>query len=100
FVFALKMIGPAQKRVGFGRRMQIERRLIELDGAIVVAFHLRLIGILQDFPSLSKGLLIHAPFLSPGSPRRLRYKSPISAWGKPVLLVGAKTGNFGNKQPK
>ena len=42
----LEMIRPAQKRVRFGGGMQIERGLIQLDGAVVIAFHLRLISVL------------------------------------------------------
>ncbi len=57
--FALKMIGPAEKCVGFGGRMKVQGRLVEFDSAIVVAFHLRLIGVLQHLPRASQGLLIH-----------------------------------------
>ena len=42
----LEMVRPAQKRVGFRRGMQFQRRLIELHGSIVVAFHLRLVSVL------------------------------------------------------
>ena len=53
------MIGPGEERVGFGGRMKIERGLVKFDGAIVIAFHLCLISVLQNFPGASQGLLIH-----------------------------------------
>ncbi len=59
FDTALKMVGPAQEGMRFGGRVQFERSLIELYGAVVVAFHLRLIGVLQNFPGTRQGLLIH-----------------------------------------
>src|SRR5713226_4723214 len=55
----LEMIRPAQEGMGLGGRMQVQRRLIEFDGAIIVAFHLRLVGVLQDFPCLREGLHAH-----------------------------------------
>ena len=57
--FPLEMISPAEKGVRFGRRMKIQRGLIEFYRAVVIAFHLRLIGILQHFPGARQGLLIH-----------------------------------------
>ena len=61
---ALEMITPAKKRMGLGRGVQFKRRLIELDGAIVIAFHLRLIGVLQDFPRAGEGLHAHEGLLA------------------------------------
>ena len=49
--FPLKVVGPTQKRVRFGGRVEIQRRLVEFHRALVVAFHLRLICILEHFPS-------------------------------------------------
>jgi len=63
FELALKMIGPAEKSVRLGGRVQVKGGLVELDGAIVIALHLSLIGVLKNFPSVSKGLLIHGPLL-------------------------------------
>ena len=63
FKLALKMIGPAEKSMGLGRGMQVKGGLVKLDGAIVIALHLSLIGVLKNFPSVSKGLLIHGPLL-------------------------------------
>src|SRR5262249_49068631 len=76
---ALKVVGPAEKRVRLGRGMQIQRRLIKLDGAIVVAFHLRLISVLQNFPSLREGLLGHVVIVTTGDALCLRYGSPNGA---------------------
>ena len=41
--------------------------MIKLDGAIVVAFHLGLIRVLQYFPRVRKGLLVHGPLLPLGA---------------------------------
>jgi hypothetical protein len=58
--FALEMISPAQKGMRFRGGMNVERRLIQLHGTFVVAFHLRLIGILKDFPCTGQSFLAHA----------------------------------------
>jgi hypothetical protein len=57
--FALKVIRPAEEGVRFRCGMQIKRRLVELDRAIVFPVHLRLISVLKDFPRASQRLLIH-----------------------------------------
>src|SRR5260370_32868 len=59
FDAALKMIGPAEEGMRLGGGMQLERSLIELYRALVVAFHLRLIRVLQNFPCTRQGILIH-----------------------------------------
>jgi len=59
FDAALKMICPAEKRVGLGSGVQFERGLIELDGPVVVALHLGLVSVLQDFPRPRQGFLAH-----------------------------------------
>src|ERR1700675_132365 len=48
--FALKMISPAQKCVRFGGGMQFQGSFVKLYGAVVIALHLSLISILQEFP--------------------------------------------------
>src|ERR1051326_4637461 len=45
---ALEVIRPAKECGRFGRGMQTERGVIEFDSAIVVAFHLSLIGVLRS----------------------------------------------------
>ena len=59
FDAALKMIRPAEKRVSLGSGVQFERGLIELHGAIVVALHLGLVSVLEDFPRPRQGFLAH-----------------------------------------
>ena len=49
--------------------------MIEFDCAIVVALHLRLIGVLQNFPCVRKGLLIHGPLLPLGA--RVAYGTEV-----------------------
>src|SRR5580704_13759920 len=51
--------------------MKVQRRLVKLDRAIVITFHLCLIGVLQHFPRASQGLLIHEP-LWRGKPRKVK----------------------------
>src|SRR5262249_21122590 len=53
----LIVVGPAEKGVSLGSRMEVKGRLIELDGALVVALHLGLIAVLEDFPGAGQGLL-------------------------------------------
>ncbi len=59
FDAALKMVRPAEKCVGLGRRVKFERGLIELDGPVVVALHLGLVSVLEDFPRPRQGFLAH-----------------------------------------
>src|SRR5260370_2063533 len=75
--FALKMIGPAQKRMRLGGGMQLQRGLIQLHGALVVAFHLGLVRILQNFPSARPGFAAHhCDFLHTLTPPSKVRKSP------------------------
>jgi len=53
------MVGPAKKRVRFGRRVKFERPLVELDGHVVVAADLVLVGFLQQIPRRLKRLHVH-----------------------------------------
>ncbi len=94
YQFALEMIGPAQKCVRFRRGMQLQRRLIEFHGSIVVAFHLRLVGVLQHFPRASQSLLIHAPIVNVQMQLRQRYESATCAWGETVLIDGVSVEIF------
>jgi hypothetical protein len=80
---ALKMIGPAEKGVSFGGGMEIERGLVKLNGTIVIAFHLCLISVLQNFPGASQGLLIHGAIV--------RGKSE---WVKGTKVLGVHGGNL------
>ena len=59
FDAALKMIRPAEKRVSLGSGVQFERGLIELHGPVVVALHLGLVSVLEDFPRPRQGFLAH-----------------------------------------
>src|SRR5882724_2613544 len=68
--------------------------MIEFDCAIVVALHLRLIGVLQNFPCVRKGLLIHGPIVTTRGARCLRYGSPKRSESSPVLPDGS-TGKYG-----
>src|SRR5215469_922936 len=43
---ALEMVGPTEKGVRLGGGVHFEGKLVKLDGAIVIAFHLRLVGVL------------------------------------------------------
>src|SRR5260370_3139550 len=96
----LEMIGPAQKRVSFRGGMQFERRLIELNGAIVVAFHLRLVGVLQDFPGPREGFHAHKPHSYTWFGKRQKYESSERAWWEPVLRTGDESGNSITKRIK
>src|SRR5260370_27655344 len=49
---SLEMESPAEKGVSLGGRVKRERITIEFDGAVIVAFHLRLVRLLQTFPGL------------------------------------------------
>ena len=75
----LEMVGPAKKRMRFRGRVQIERRLIQFHGVIVVAFHLCLISVLQYFPRASQSLLIHEPIVDGLCEARQRYESASCA---------------------
>ncbi|POA47163.1 hypothetical protein C1884_31205, partial [Pseudomonas sp. GW460-R15] len=70
--------------------MQVERRLIKLDGALVVAFHLRLISVLQYFPRPREGLRIHKRIVKGKTDGGQRYESARGANRKPVLVAGVK----------
>src|SRR5580704_2702706 len=59
FDAALKMVRPAEKRIGLGGGVQFERGLIELHSPVVVTLHLRLISVLQNFPRPREGFLAH-----------------------------------------
>src|ERR1700756_3793316 len=84
------MIGPAEKSMRFGCRMQLERRLVELGGAIVIAFHLGLISVLQHFPRTREGLLAHGGILNAKSESRQRYESASCAKSAPCPGDGAE----------
>ena len=56
---ALEMIGPTEKGVRLGGGVHFEGKSVKLDGAIVIAFHLRLVGVLQDFPRAREGVQAH-----------------------------------------
>src|SRR5215469_12879556 len=85
---ALEMIGPAEKGVRFGRGMKVQRMMVELDGTVVIAFHLRLLGILQHFPRASQGLLIHGVIVSVRCAQGQRYEGASCAKGAPVRSAG------------
>src|SRR5882724_962280 len=67
--------------------------MIEFDCTIVVALHLGLIGVLQNFPSVRKGLLIHGPIVTTRDACCLRYGSPKRSESSPVLPDGS-TGSM------
>jgi len=56
---ALAMLGPTEKGVRLGGGVHFEGKAVKLDGAIVIAFHLRLVGVLQDFPGARVGVHAH-----------------------------------------
>ena len=62
--------------------------MIELDGAIVVAFHLRLVSVLQDFPRPREGLHAHRHIVSTPFCPGQKYESPGRAGEQPVLCDG------------
>src|SRR5229473_5268209 len=84
----LEMIGPAQEGMSLGRGMQLQRRLIQLDGAVVVAFHLCLISVLQNFPCSREGLHAHGHIVSTWSCKGQKYESPGRAGEEPVPCDG------------
>ena len=88
--FPLKMISPTQKRVSLCRWMEFERMLVELDSTFVIALHLRLIGVLQHFPSASQGLLIHRAIVTGKSEEGQRYEGSSCAKAQPVPSDGAE----------
>jgi hypothetical protein len=45
--------------VRFRGGIKVQRRAVELDGALVITFHLRLIRVLEHFPSAREGFLAH-----------------------------------------
>ena len=98
FDAALKMIGPAKKRVRFRRRVQLERRLIEFDGPIVVAFHLGLIRVLKDFPGSCEGFLAHGLELTHGLGKVKSTRVPSVRGGNLYFVPGARSGNYADKK--
>src|SRR6267378_1097227 len=84
----LEMIGPAQEGMSLGRGMELQRRLIQLDGAVVVAFHLCLISVLQNFPCSREGLHAHGHIVSTWSCKGQKYESPGRAGEEPVPCDG------------
>ena len=94
--FALKVIGPAEKRMRFGGRMKIERRVVEFDRPIVITFHLCLIGVLQHFPGASQRLLIHEAIVEGKTVAGQRYEGSICAKTPPVLSDGVQW-KFGHR---
>jgi len=70
------------------RRMQLERRVIQLLRALVVPFHLRLVSVLQDFPRSCKRFLSHAHRNITSPRNRKRYRSPKRSSAEPVLPAG------------
>jgi hypothetical protein len=67
--------------------------MIELDGAIVVAFHLRLIRVLQHFPRVRKGLLVHGPLLPLGTHAAYGTKVPEVRKAQLSFLAGVQLSN-------
>src|SRR6267143_1999552 len=66
----------------------LQRRLIQLDGAVVVAFHLCLISVLQNFPCSREGLQAHGHIVSTWSCKGQKYESPGRAGEEPVPCDG------------
>src|SRR6202000_259428 len=87
----LKVICPPQKSVRFRRRAKVERRLIEFDSALIVAFHLCLIGVLQHFPRARKGFLAHRhdrAIVASGFARVISTMVQRVCYVEPVLYAG------------
>src|ERR1700716_1309689 len=59
---SLKVKRPSKECVSFGGRVQRKRSPVKLNGAIVVAFHLRLERFLQSLPSLLFAVSRHTVF--------------------------------------
>src|SRR5882757_5019103 len=87
---SLEMIRPTQKRVRFRGRKKLQRRLVQLHRAVVVAFHLRLICILQNFPCARQGFPAHVAIFSTRPGTRQKYESVSRARAAPVLCAGVR----------
>src|SRR5258705_1556032 len=70
----LEMEGPAEKSVSLGSGVKRERITIEFDGAVIVAFHLRLVGLLQTFPGLRFSFGGHSALSIDNVPRSRQYQ--------------------------
>src|SRR6266853_2215636 len=68
--------------------------MIKLDGAIVVAFHLGLIRVLQYFPRVRKGLLVHGPLLPLGTYAAYGTKVPEVRKAQLSFLAGVQVGQW------
>src|SRR5882757_7976561 len=103
---ALEMIRPTQKRVRFRGRKKFQRRLVQLYRAVIIAFHLRLIRILQNFPCARQGFPAHVAIFSTRPGTRQKYESVSRARAAPVLCAGVRVefllvnmeNRTGNKQ--
>src|SRR6266478_7492321 len=99
FELALEVIGPAEKGMRLSRGVQLQRRMIEFDGPIVVALHLRLIGVLQHFPCVRKSLLVHGSLLPLGTHAAYGTKVPEVRKAQLSFLAGVQLSNGAKVTP-
>src|SRR5260370_37735975 len=66
--------------------------MIQFDRAIVVALHLRLIGVLQHFPRVRQSLLVHGPLLPLEAHAAYGTKVPEVRKAQLSFLAGVQVG--------